>query len=105
MVTPPNRSGSRRPLARRVAGAVAGVALTASLVACGEDRDPLEQPHLGGERFTKITFEELPRPANGTQVAYLATGLIVLGMFGSHFASAVLRSLSQVVAALTSTKA
>jgi hypothetical protein len=37
-------------------------------------------------------------------LVYLATGLIVFGMFGSHFASAVLRSLSQVVVALTGTK-
>jgi hypothetical protein len=37
-------------------------------------------------------------------LVYLATALIVFGMFGSHFASAVLRGLSQVVAALTGTK-
>jgi eukaryotic-like serine/threonine-protein kinase len=35
---------------------------------------------------------------------YLVSGLIVLGMFGFHFTSAVTRGLSQVVVALTSTK-
>jgi hypothetical protein len=54
---------------------VAGIVLAAGLVACGEDRDPIEQIHLGGERFTRVTFEDLPRPANGTQTAYMATGL------------------------------
>jgi eukaryotic-like serine/threonine-protein kinase len=35
---------------------------------------------------------------------YLVSGLIVLGMFGFHFASAVTRGLAQVVVALTTTK-
>jgi hypothetical protein len=37
-------------------------------------------------------------------LVYLAGGLIVFGMFGSHFASAVIRLLSRVVAVLTSAK-
>ena len=52
-----------------------GTVLAATLIACGQDVDPLEQTHLGGERFTDITFEGLPRPANSSQLAYLATGL------------------------------
>ncbi|MEX0614097.1 MAG: protein kinase, partial [Pirellulales bacterium] len=39
-----------------------------------------------------------------TTFHYLVTGLIVLGMIGSQFTIGVTRSLSQVVAALTSTK-
>lgn len=75
--TPPINPGSGRRPARssRALAAVAGLALAAGLVACGQERDPLDQPHLGGERFTEITFEGLPRPANSTQIAYLATGL------------------------------
>jgi serine/threonine protein kinase len=37
-------------------------------------------------------------------LVYLAAGLIVLGLFGYHVASAVIRSLSKLVVALTSTK-
>jgi hypothetical protein len=37
-------------------------------------------------------------------LVYLAAGLIVFGMFGSHFASAVIRHLSKLVVALTSPK-
>jgi hypothetical protein len=64
-----------RPRASRFIAALAGVALLATLVACGEERSPLDEVHLGGERFTDVTFEDLPRPSNGTQTSYLATGL------------------------------
>jgi serine/threonine protein kinase len=37
-------------------------------------------------------------------LVYLAAGLIILGLFGYHIASAVIRGLSKLVVALTSTK-
>ena len=33
-----------------------------------------EQPHIGGERFQRVTFEDLPRPENGTQASYESEG-------------------------------
>lgn len=64
------RSRSAGPVApsrrRRPARAVAltvGVAVAAlGLAACGEKVDPASTASIGGERFTKINFDELYRP-------------------------------------------
>jgi hypothetical protein len=57
---------------RRAGSVVAAALLAAALVGCGHESDVSEQPHIGGERFERVTFEGLPRPENGTQTSYQA---------------------------------
>jgi hypothetical protein len=58
---------------RRLAGAVVGAILAASLMACGERQSALDQTHIGGERFTRVKWEDLPRPSNSTKKSYVGT--------------------------------
>lgn len=50
--------------------ALAGLGATA----CGERTQALEQPHIGGERFTRITYEGLPRLKDAKRLEYKRTG-------------------------------
>jgi hypothetical protein len=50
-----------------------GVLLASTLVACGAKQNALQQPHIGGERFTKVTWQDLPRPADSKQKCYSPT--------------------------------
>ncbi len=56
-----------------------GIVLCASLVglgvaACGERTQALDQTHIGGERFTRITYEGLPSLRDATRLEYKRTG-------------------------------
>jgi hypothetical protein len=62
------------PTIRRAGSVVAAALLAVALVGCGRESDVSEQPHIGGERFQRVTFEDLPRPENGTQTAYQSEG-------------------------------
>lgn len=53
-----------------VVAALLGVAL----VGCGRESSAADQPHIGGERFERVTFESLPRPDNGSQTSYVKKG-------------------------------
>ncbi len=55
----------RRRAARAVALTVGIAAAAVGLGACGEKVDPATTATIGGERFTKITFEGLYRPDEG----------------------------------------
>ena len=46
-----------------------------ALAGCGREQSALDQTHIGGERFERVTFADLPRPDNGTQTAYEAKGV------------------------------
>jgi hypothetical protein len=58
---------------RRVVALVMGAVLAASVVACGREQNVADQPHVGGERFTRVNWEDLPLPTNGTKKSYKAT--------------------------------
>jgi hypothetical protein len=60
---------------RRLAALSAGAALALALTACGREQSVLEQTHIGGERFERVTFDDLPRPDNGKQTSYKAKGV------------------------------
>ena len=51
---------------------VASVAIGAG--ACGERTEALDQTHIGGERFTRITYEGLPTLRDATRLEYKRTG-------------------------------
>ena len=72
-ITPTTRRAGSRVGAR--AGAVVVAALLAvALVGCGRESSATDQPHIGGERFERVTFADLPRPDNGSQTSYAKTG-------------------------------
>lgn len=57
------------------AGIPIGIAVAGlGMVGCGERTSALEQPHIGGERFTRITFEGLPGLRDATRLAYTKAG-------------------------------
>jgi hypothetical protein len=58
---------------RRVVALVMGAVLAASVVACGREQNVADQPHVGGERFTRVNWEDVPLPTNGTKKSYKAT--------------------------------
>lgn len=58
---------------RRVVALVTGAILATSLVACGREQNVADQPHIGGERFTRVKWDDLPKPSNGTKKSYKAT--------------------------------
>jgi hypothetical protein len=60
---------------RRLGALGAGALLLAVLAGCGREQSALDQTHIGGERFERVTFDDLPRPDNGTQVSYTRSGV------------------------------
>lgn len=53
----------------RVRLAVAALALGAvGLTACGKEVEPTAQPHVGGERFIRVEFKDLPQPEEATVI-------------------------------------
>jgi hypothetical protein len=62
------------PAIRRLGALAAAAALVVTLFGCGREQSSLEQTHIGGERFERVTFEDLPRPDNGVQTTYVAKG-------------------------------
>lgn len=46
--------------------ALLGTAGVLGLVACGSDAPPTSQPHIGGERFIDVRFEDVPFPPDST---------------------------------------
>jgi hypothetical protein len=63
------------PAIRRLGALGAAAALLVTLVGCGREQSASDQTHIGGERFERVTFEDLPRPDNGTQTTYEAKGV------------------------------
>ncbi|MPY91603.1 MAG: hypothetical protein GEV08_00660 [Acidimicrobiia bacterium] len=57
----------------RVAVAILGTAAVLGLAGCGQDVDPISQPHIGGERFIEVRFDDVPFPPEST-VLEEATG-------------------------------
>jgi hypothetical protein len=68
-----DREQIRPKLRRRLASLGLGVVMASTLVACGAKQGALDQPHIGGERFTRVTWQDLPRPANSKQKCYAPT--------------------------------
>ncbi|MDH4146090.1 MAG: hypothetical protein OEY23_13095 [Acidimicrobiia bacterium] len=76
---------------RSVAHRLAALGLGAMIfvaAACGADVDPLSQQHIGGERFVRVDFVDVPRPAEAVRKTYVRDGDLQTETFDVADASA-----------------